>query len=46
MHPYVAYRILSSPANRQPRPDECCASLREILTRLRQRWPLGAAGRR
>jgi hypothetical protein len=41
MHPYIAYLILSNPANhRAPRPDECCFGLRELVGRLwRRRQP-------
>jgi len=31
MHPYVAYIIMSNPANHHPRPDECCVPLRIVL---------------
>ena len=31
MHPYIAYIILSNPANHHPRPDECCAPLRTVV---------------
>jgi hypothetical protein len=47
MHPYIAYVILTNPANRHPRPDECCVSLKETLAhawqRLRRKTP--GAGR-
>jgi hypothetical protein len=39
MHPYIAYIILSNPANHhEPRPDECRSlGLREYLATLWQR---------
>ena len=46
MHPYIAYLILTSPANRDPRPDECCIGLRAWLARLWQRARPGAQGGR
>lgn len=41
MHPYIAYLILSNPANHHPRPDECCASFREMFATARRlfQWP-------
>ena len=31
MHPYIAYLLISSPANHHARPDERCIGLRETL---------------
>jgi hypothetical protein len=42
MHPYIAYQILSNPANhRAPRPDECSLEVKKLLAALWQhcvRW--------
>ena len=46
MHPYIAYLILTGPANRDLRPDECCIGLRAWLARLWQRARPSAQGRR
>ncbi|WP_295544418.1 hypothetical protein [uncultured Thiohalocapsa sp.] len=46
MHPYIAYLILTNPANHRARPDECCTGVRDLLGQLRRRWLAGRGGRR
>ncbi|WP_200241621.1 hypothetical protein [Thiohalocapsa halophila] len=46
MHPYIAYLVLTNPANHHPRPDESCPNLRQALAELWQRWLPGGRGRR
>jgi hypothetical protein len=47
MHPYIAYQILSNPANhRAPRPDEGRLGLRELLASAWHRFKRRSADRR
>jgi hypothetical protein len=47
MHPYIAYLILSDPANSHAsRPDERCFGLRTCVCQLWRRWQPGQRAQR